>query len=55
MTRLLTAQQVCDQFGVPLWDIAGWLGQDIETTTRIYAHHHPDFMQNALDAADRRR
>lgn len=43
------------QNGVPMWDIAGWLGQDPETTARIYAHHSPDFMGKALEAADRRR
>lgn len=43
------------QNGVPMWDIAGWLGQDPETTARIYAHHSPDFMDKALEAADRRR
>lgn len=42
------------QAGVPMWEIAGWLGQDPETTARIYAHHHPDYMTAARDAADRR-
>lgn len=42
------------QAAVPMWDIAGWLGQDPETTARIYAHHSPDYMNRALDAADRR-
>lgn len=43
------------QAAVPLWDIAGFLGQDIETTARIYAHHHPDFMEKALEAVDGKR
>ena len=43
------------QQGVPMWDIAGWLGQDPETTARIYAHHSPDFMSKALEAVDSRR
>lgn len=43
------------QSGVPLWDIAGWLGQDPETTARIYAHHSPDHMEKARLASDRRR
>lgn len=43
------------QAGVPLWDIAGWLEQDPETTARIYAHHHPDYMETARTAAERRR
>jgi integrase len=42
------------QAGVPMWEIAGWLGQDPETTARIYAHHHPDFMGAAKAAVDRR-
>lgn len=42
------------QAGVPMWDIAGWLAQDPETTARIYAHHSPDFMEKALQASDRR-
>lgn len=43
------------QQGVPMWQIAGWLGQDPETTARIYAHHDPDYMAGTLDAVDRRR
>lgn len=43
------------QRGVAIWEIAGWLGQDPDTTARIYAHHHPDFMETARDAVDRRK
>ena len=42
------------QAGVPMWEIAGYLGQDPETTARTYAHHHPDFMQGAVSAVDGR-
>jgi len=42
------------QKGVTMWNIAGWLGQDPETTARIYAHHSPDFMDEAMRAVDRR-
>lgn len=42
------------QAGLPMWEIAGWLGQDPETTARIYAHHHPDFMEAARKAVDGR-
>lgn len=42
------------QAGVSMWDIAGWLGQDPETTARIYAHHSPDFMLSARAAVDGR-
>lgn len=43
------------QAGVDLWDIAGWLGQSHATTTELYAHHHPDHLEDARRAADRRR
>lgn len=42
------------QQGVPMWEIAGFLGQDPETTGRIYAHHSPDHMEAARNAVDRR-
>lgn len=42
------------QAGVPLNDIGAWLGHADNKTTQLYAHHHPDFMQAALDAFDRR-
>lgn len=41
------------QQGTPLWHISGWMGQDIETTERMYAHHHPDFMEVAKRGAER--
>lgn len=42
------------QRGVPLHLIGGWLGHTSAKTTELYAHHHPDFMDDALKAADRR-
>lgn len=42
------------QRGVPLHDIGGWLGHSDGRTTELYAHHHPDFMETARKAADRR-
>lgn len=42
------------QRGVPLRDIGGWLGHTDARTTELYAHHHPDFMDAARRAADRR-
>lgn len=42
------------QRGVPMHEIAGWLGHTTGRTTELYAHHHPDFMENARRAADRR-
>lgn len=43
------------QSGVPLWNIAGWLGQTTATTEKIYIHHHPDHLDAAKKATDRRR
>ncbi|WP_103729928.1 site-specific integrase [Novosphingobium sp. HII-3] len=42
------------QRGVAMHEIAGWLGHTTARTTELYAHHHPDFMENARRAADRR-
>jgi integrase len=35
------------QAGVPLWEIAGFLGHTVQRTTELYAHHHPDYMERA--------
>lgn len=43
------------QAGVPVDKIGGWLGHSDARTTQLYAHHHPDFMEQARNAADRRR
>jgi integrase len=40
------------QQGVDLWQIGGYLGQDHERTTELYAHHHPDFLNDAKRAMD---
>lgn len=40
------------QKGVPLRQIGGWLGHSETRTTELYAHHHPDFMKEALAAFD---
>ena len=37
------------QAGVDLFAIAGVLGDTIETVTKHYAHHHPDFLRKAMD------
>lgn len=42
------------QRGVPLWEVAGWLGHSHERTTELYAHHHPDFLSKARAALDSR-
>jgi integrase len=42
------------QHGVDLRQIAGWLGHSDMRTTELYAHHHPDYLQDALAAVERR-
>lgn len=42
------------QRGVALHKIGGWLGHTDGRTTELYAHHHPDFMDDARRAAERR-
>jgi integrase len=38
------------QAGVPLWEIAGFLGHTVQRTTELYAHHHPSYVEKARDA-----
>ena len=40
------------QKGVPLWQIAGWLGHSHERTSELYAHHCPDYLDKAKEAFD---
>jgi integrase len=42
------------QRGVPLRQIGGWLGHSDDRTTALYAHHHPDYMNEARAAMSRR-
>lgn len=42
------------QKGVPLFQIGGWLDHSDARSTELYAHHHPDFQGEALDAFNRR-
>jgi integrase len=42
------------QRGVPLWQIAGWLGHSQQRTTELYAHHSPDHFGEAKRAMERR-
>lgn len=39
------------QEGVDFFQISGWLGQTVSRTTELYAHHHPDHMKRAREAA----
>lgn len=43
------------QDGVSMWQIAGFLGQDEQTTSKIYSHHSPDFLEDAIRSIDRRK
>ncbi|MEO0630997.1 MAG: site-specific integrase, partial [Planctomycetota bacterium] len=38
--------------GVPMRQIAGFLGHTTERTTEIYSKHHPDFLQEAASTLD---
>jgi integrase len=40
------------QRAVPLWEIAGYLGQTHERTAAIYSHHSPDHLARAREALD---
>ena len=37
------------QHRVSMWDIAGVLGDTVETVTRNYAHHSPDDLRAAVN------
>jgi integrase len=45
-----TAATWMAQRGVPLWDIAGMLGNSVRMVEKVYAKHHPDYQQAATDA-----
>lgn len=38
------------QAGVSMFDIAGVLGDSVETVTKTYAHHHPDYLRSAINS-----
>jgi len=38
------------QRGVPVWEVAGFLGMTVETVERVYGHHHPDYLKRAAEA-----
>lgn len=38
------------QAGIPLWQIAGILGDSVDTVTKHYAKHHPDNLREAVAA-----
>jgi integrase len=42
------------QAGVDPWEAAGFLGMSVETLLRVYGHHHPNYMQNAVEGITRK-
>lgn len=38
------------QAGRDMWEIAGLLGDSIATVTKTYAHHHPEYLRDAVEA-----
>jgi integrase len=36
------------QNGTDPWQAAGYLGMSVETLLRVYGHHHPDYLQDAV-------
>jgi integrase len=45
-----TAATWMAQRRVPLWEIAGMLGNSVRMVEKVYAKHHPDFQQAAVEA-----
>jgi len=37
------------QGGMSMFDIAGVMGDTVETVTKTYAHHHPDYLRDAVN------
>ena len=44
-----TAATLMLRAGVSIWDVAGVLGDTPETVTKVYAHHAPDRLNNAVN------
>jgi integrase len=42
------------QAGGDLWQSAGYLGMSVETLQRVYGHHHPDHLSDAIAAISAR-
>lgn len=38
------------QDGVPLWEVAQWVGMSVEMIERVYGHHAPDRFERVLGA-----
>jgi len=37
------------QNGTEPWQAAGYLGMSMETLLKVYGHHHPDYLSDAVD------
>ena len=42
------------QRGADKWDAAGFFGVSLEVLERVYGQHHPDHMQSAVRAMERK-
>jgi hypothetical protein len=42
------------QAGADRWQAAGYLGMSVEMLDRVYGHHHPDHLQDAVRAIGKR-
>jgi hypothetical protein len=49
-TRYATRQRRLMQRGVPVWQVAGYLGMSVETLMRVCGHHSPDHLKSAAHA-----
>jgi integrase len=45
-----TAPTWAMQNGADLWQAAGYFGMTVETLERVYGHHHPDYLSDAVAA-----
>ena len=43
------------QQGVDLWTAAGFLGMTVEVLERVYGHHHPDHLAEAVQGITAKR
>ena len=53
-TLRYTAATWLMQNGADRWQAAGYLGMSVEMLEKVYGHHHPDYLQNAVAAIGRR-
>lgn len=47
-----TGATLMAQQGVPLWQIAGIMGDNLNTVMKHYAKHHPDYLKEAVNKLD---